>query len=129
MSGGSYNYLYSHVNGLEAQRGDLADMSDRCASLGYDDAAADTLRVLALIGEAERQADRLEDVWHAVEWFDSNDWSLDQAKEKLDKYRAQRTPVAARPEDGAPPPPNLLGWRYVSPAGQVYVLTPETPSE
>jgi hypothetical protein len=129
MSGGSYNYLCYHTDGLEAQLGDIQSMAERCESLGHDDAAADTLRILMLLAEANRQAKTLEKAWKAIEWYDSCDWSLSQAQEALQEYSKQRTPVSAAPEHGTPAPPNLIGWRYVGPNGQVYVLTPEQPEE
>jgi hypothetical protein len=34
--------------------------------------------------------DRLRPVWHAVEWWDSADWSEDSFKEELAKYRGKQ---------------------------------------
>lgn len=104
MSGGSYNYLCWHHDGLAAQRSDVEDMADRLDGLGYAAGpAADTRRVLELLNEArntereaEKIADRLQDVWHAIEWWDSFDWSEHQAREKIAAYQGEdATNVAA----------------------------------
>ena len=123
MSGGSFHYLYCHVNGLDAQRADVERMRDRLAELGFGAAATDTARVLALLDEAERQAQMLSDVWHAAEWFCSGDYGRDQVDEVVAEYNEKRPADAADP--GAVAPPELLGWRWVAPGGQVYVLAPE----
>lgn len=81
MSGGSYNYLYCHVSGLEEQRGDIEHMARRLESSGYFAAARATRNVLMLLDGAERAARALEDVWRAVEWADSGD-SLEESVRK-----------------------------------------------
>jgi Holliday junction resolvasome RuvABC DNA-binding subunit len=73
MSGGSYNYLCHSwdLDDLDKHESDLEDMADRLAALGYaQDAARETQALL--------------------EWWDSNDWSEDQVKEALAKYRGDQ---------------------------------------
>ncbi len=86
MSGGSYNYLYCHVNGLEAQRGDIEAMAGRLEKSGYYAPARATRNVLVMLDAAERAAQALKDVWLAVEWADSSDWSEDQVRETVGKF-------------------------------------------
>lgn len=92
MSGGSYNYLYLHTGGLEAQRGDIEDMRDRLQGLAEEGvagaalAAEQTRAILAHFDLAEEKAQTLSDVWHAVEWRDSCDYGDDQVREALAKY-------------------------------------------
>jgi hypothetical protein len=80
MSGGSYNYLCWHSSGLGQQRGDIKAMAERLESGGYFAAARSTRDVLRLLDGAERAAQALEDVWHAVEWADSGDSSEDRVR-------------------------------------------------
>ena len=97
MSGGSYNYLYLHITGLEQQRGDIQEMRDRLQGLadrnvpGAAKAAADTQAVLDRLDQAEAQAQALSDVWHAVEWCDSSDWSEDDVHDALAKHQGSET--------------------------------------
>lgn len=88
MSGGSYNYLYSHVNGLEQQRGDIEEMAARLEKGGYGAPARATREVLRTLDAAERQAEALKDVWQAAEWVDSCDWSEDDLREAAAKFVA-----------------------------------------
>ncbi|WP_405536894.1 hypothetical protein [Streptomyces antimycoticus] len=95
MSGGSYNYLYCHVNGLETQRGDIEAMRDRLEELaregapGAHKAARLTRYVLIHLDLAEARAQELADVWHAVEWRDSCDYGDDTMREALAKWLAK----------------------------------------
>lgn len=103
MSGGSYNYLYCHERGLEEQRDDLEAMVERLSGLDYaTEAAAASRHVLDLLDRAEAAAKRLEDVWLAVEWWDSGDTGEESVREAAEKYRsgsedrARLAAVAAR---------------------------------
>lgn len=94
MSGGSYNYLcYTEcIEDLAKASGHLKRMRDRLAGLGYArDAALETEDLLVILRQAEIRAcvriERLRDVWKAVEWWDSCDYSEDQVKEALEEYR------------------------------------------
>ncbi len=103
MSGGSYNYLYSvlDLEDLQSQQGDLADMAERLAGLGYaQDAARETEELLLLFRQWQTRAavriTRLRDLWKAVEWWDSHDSREDEVKAALAAYRADTA--------DAPPP-------------------------
>jgi hypothetical protein len=88
MSGGSYDYLCFKADDLSGRRGTVEEMAQRLEGLPYaSPAAADTRRVLALLDEARALAERLSDVWHAVEWWDSGDYGEDDAREAIAKYR------------------------------------------
>ena len=93
MSGGSYNYLYCHVRGLEEQRADIVKMERRLESSGYYAAARSTREVLRMLDAAEGIARSLEDVWHAVEWADSGDYGEDQVQEVVAKFSPWPPPV------------------------------------
>jgi hypothetical protein len=102
MSGGSYNYLCKVYDpeDIFSHMGDLRAMADRLAGLGYaQDAAAETEDLICMINQARiriaTRMDRLREVWHDVEWWDSGDNGEDQLKQELVKYRGE-TP--------APPP-------------------------
>ncbi|MEU3990098.1 hypothetical protein AB0F24_17275 [Streptomyces platensis] len=103
MSGGSYNYLAEHQPGdLEARRGSIEAMRDRLEELasqripGAARAARLTRYVLIHLDLAEQRARELADVWHAVEWWDSNDSGEGAVEKALTKYRADT--------DGTPAP-------------------------
>lgn len=95
MSGGSYDYLYvwaDDLGELVQRRHHLQEMAERLSGLPYArDAAIETERMLAAIERLEIQVkvrgEALKDVWHAVEWWDSCDWSEERVKEALAKYR------------------------------------------
>ena len=97
MSGGSYNYLcFKTPAELMAYEMEdpLAWMIDRLAKLGYaKDAAQESMAVLAELRAAKVRvgvmADRLSDIWRAVEWWDSGDSGEDILKLELAKYRGQ----------------------------------------
>ncbi|MDQ0791979.1 hypothetical protein [Streptomyces sp. B1I3] len=99
MSGGSYNYLYCHVSGLETQRGDIEAMRDRLAGLEADRipgaarAARLTRYVLIHLDLAEQKAQELTDVWHAIEWWDSNDYGEDDVREALAEWWDKADPT------------------------------------
>lgn len=95
MSGGSYDYLCfkdapelcegHHQANIEA-------MSQRLAGLGYaEDAARETEELLLIIRQSmiriQVRAQRLSELWRAVEWWDSGDSGEDGLKESLVRYR------------------------------------------
>lgn len=98
MSGGSYNYLYSHVKGLESQREDIEAMRDRLQALeaqgvpGAAFAARQTRMVLNHLKLAEEHAQRLSEVWRAVEWVDSGGWGEDDLREALAEHKERWCP-------------------------------------
>jgi len=86
MSGGSYNYLCFRVKPLEEQRDQLVAMAERLQLSGYYQAARETRNVLLLVNAAEYAANNLTDVWQAVEWADSGDFSEEQVREAVRKH-------------------------------------------
>lgn len=83
MSGGSYNYLYSRLDGSISDAPlatDIRRMGQRLQAAGHPDAAAATLQILHL-------AESLTDVWQTVEWADSNDGDEDAVAEAVRVWR------------------------------------------
>lgn len=92
MSGGSYDYLYLQSDDLSRHRSMVAAMAQRLEGLPYATAAAaETRRILALLADAQASAERLADVWRAVEWWDSGDSGGDAVVVALGKYRNTST--------------------------------------
>jgi hypothetical protein len=98
VSGGSYDYLCwaRDLDQLLDRGRQLEEMADRLAGLGYaEDAARETQELLVQIRQWEVRAqvrvNRLSDVWHAVEWWDSCDSGEDRVREALAKYRGEET--------------------------------------
>jgi hypothetical protein len=92
VSGGSYDYLCFNTDDLSGRRGMVEEMAQRLEGLPYaSTAAADTRRVLTLLDDARNLAERLSDVWRAVEWWDSGDYGEQQAQEALAAYRSTST--------------------------------------
>ncbi|WP_030672315.1 hypothetical protein [Streptomyces sp. NRRL B-1347] len=94
MSGGSYDYLCRALDftDLVNQMPNIERMSKTLAHLGYAaDAARETEELLLILRQSEVRAtvrlERLRNVWQAVEWWHSADWSQDQVKQALDEYR------------------------------------------
>lgn len=88
MSGGSYNYLCHHTDDLSGRCGTVEEMAQRLSGLPYAaKAAADTRRVIALLADAQALAEQLTDVWHAIEWWDSNDYGEDQVQVAVAGYQ------------------------------------------
>jgi predicted transcriptional regulator len=93
MSGGSFNYLCdaTSVSALAAQSDDIEKMAGALASIGAGDAASATLVLLKDIDDSQRRiekaSDRLRDVWRAVEWWRSNDWSQAEVEKALTAFR------------------------------------------
>lgn len=108
MSGGSYGYLYAKdADALFADPSELQEMTDRLAGLDWAaDAAADAADLVAIIRTQKARVDaamrRLADVFHAVEWWDSNDWGEDQVRAVLAEYRGETAPPAGI--EGRPAP-------------------------
>jgi hypothetical protein len=100
MSGGSYNYLCNawDLPDLIEHRTELKEMADRLTDLGHVDAAKETAALLLEINRAEvwalARAERLSEVWRAVEWHDSSDWGADAIDKALDKYRGAEEATA-----------------------------------
>lgn len=94
MSGGSYNYLcYKESGELLENPWDLGDMArDLNSYFPGSRAAKDTNELYRLImhyqREVERRREALSKVWHAQEWWESLDYTKDQAQSEIDKYEA-----------------------------------------
>lgn len=93
MSGGSFNYL---CNQFEPEKlfeydGELSRMAGLLTTLEHADAAGETEDVIAEIAafrrRVTRRMNRLRDVWHAVEWWQSCDWGVDQVTDAVKTYR------------------------------------------
>lgn len=87
MSGGSYNYLYSAntVAGLSYKLSELMEMISRLKELGYNDAAEESEKLYKLL--SAELPEGLRDLWHAVEWRDSCDWSEDRVEAEYVRYQ------------------------------------------
>lgn len=96
MSGGSYNYLCWACEELSSRTSDLVAMAARLERSGYYAPARATRNVLLLLEGVQEAARALEDVWHAVEWADSGDYSEDQVREAV----AEFAPWPPLPEGG-----------------------------
>lgn len=96
MSGGSFNYLCHtwDLGDIVGKTGDLEAMSQALAGLGYaKDAARETEELLVILRQWEVQTsvrlERLREVWKAMEWWQSCDYSEDQVREALAEYRGE----------------------------------------
>lgn len=92
MSGGSFNYLYcKDIEDLMNSERDLADMREILIKYGYEDIAKDAQRLIEYIKSAKctigTLAEMLEPVFHAVEWYESADYSKETMIKVLEKYR------------------------------------------
>ncbi|MFG1963104.1 hypothetical protein [Nonomuraea sp. NPDC049028] len=103
ISGGSYDYLcdIQDLDDLLGHRYNLKQMSARLAGLGWaEDAARETEELLVMLRQwqvrAETRITRLRDVWKAIEWWDSCDWSEDQVREALAAYRGDGSTEEAK---------------------------------
>lgn len=91
MSGGSFNYLCDAARwgeiGMDRQS-DIEQMLVAITRYGPDaiHAAAATAQVLAKLAEARMLAASLADVWRAVEWHQSCDWTEKQVHEALSTF-------------------------------------------
>ena len=99
MSGGSYDYLYckdcdelfaySNIRTLE-------EMESRFLDLGYEDVAKDFRRLIEYIKSAKNRVEvlggQLNEMMHAIEWYDSADIGADTLAKRVEKYRQADTP-------------------------------------
>ena len=96
MSGGSYDYLYcketeelfmSHNVRL------LEEMEQGFIGLGFMDVAKDFRRLIEYIKSAnirvEVLGEQLNDMMHAIEWYDSGDIGRDTLAKRVEHYRSQ----------------------------------------
>lgn len=92
MSGGSFNYLcHKEAEDLFNHISDLENMRESLIKYGYEDIAKDTQRLIEYIKSAKcvigTLKDMLEPVFHAIEWYESADYSKETMIEILEKYR------------------------------------------
>ena len=95
MSGGSYDYLcFKDFPEICEKPHDINDMRDRLTQLGYLDVAKETESVNLIIDSfrvrIEARLKRLGEVWKAIEWYDSNDWGIEEVEEAIKKYREEQ---------------------------------------
>lgn len=92
MSGGSYDYLcFKEPEELFARVDDIELMAQRLLELGFQDVAGDMQRLaeycksgrlrVAVLGAM------LNDIMHAVEWYDSGDYGINGVEKAVEKYR------------------------------------------
>ena len=92
MSGGSFEYLcFKEIEELIGNTELIESMHKRLIELGFDDAASETAHLLLTLRQHQNylqaMLDRMKDVWHAVEWYDSSDWGIAQVRRILWEYR------------------------------------------
>ena len=93
MSGGSLSYLYNkEFPEVCNYIGEMKKVEKELISQGYTDIARDVRRLIEYCLTAENRIsvlfDNLSDVFHAVEWYYSSEYSEDSLIEELDRYRA-----------------------------------------
>lgn len=95
MSGGSYDYLcWKEAGEILECEATIQQMADRLARLGYaNDAAKETQLLLLEIRQAKNRLnvsiERLQNVWQAIEWWDSGDSSEKELQKALAFYRKE----------------------------------------
>lgn len=84
MSGGSFNYLFLADSAKETAEkyGSLVEMSDTLELWAPGHPVTRYTRNLVLRLSADIPAS-VKEVWHAVEWTQSSDWTQDQLDEVL----------------------------------------------
>lgn len=90
MSGGSFNYLCdaTTLEELARKTDDLTDMGRALFEYAPDHpATARTVSLVRLITQVTVE-ESLSDVWRAMEWWKSCDWSEGDLKEALAEYEA-----------------------------------------
>lgn len=94
MSGGSFGYLcYKDVPELmePSSISNLEIMVQHLQLYGYEDIARDTQRLIEYIRSAsiriEVLSEKLNGVFHAVEWYESADTGRETMIAELEKYR------------------------------------------
>jgi hypothetical protein len=99
VSGGSFDYLCyaSDLADLVEKRRSLAQMADELDGHEWaTDVALDTRKLLLDLAAFDKQVTErikaLTDVWKAIEWWRSADYSEDQAREAVAAYRSPGIP-------------------------------------
>lgn len=93
MSGGSYDYLYAHAPSKVAELIVMLEpMATRLESLYSGSyAALDTQSALDDLRAVERLTEALTDVFQAIEFHDSGDWTLDAVYRVVVEYHDARS--------------------------------------
>jgi hypothetical protein len=86
MSGGSFNYLFSRELIDSSDINEMATAILKLANGTQTKAWKDTFSILQKVQEIRDLQVKLHDVWHAVEWYHSNDYGWDQAVETILEY-------------------------------------------
>ena len=94
MSGGSHNYLcYAEIPEIISRTSDMESMEQSLLSLGYTDIAKDVRRMIEYCLSVENRIsvlfEQLEDVFRAIEWYDSADIGKESLIEHLERYRQE----------------------------------------
>lgn len=93
MSGGSYDYLCfrTELSDIAQHERDIEDMRIALVKYGYTDIAEDAEELIKRIVSArigiESLAQQLSDVFKAVEWYESYDYSKETMVKVLEDYR------------------------------------------
>ena len=87
MSGGSYNYLCWNTDDLSSRAADIHAMEHRLRTLDCPGAARATHEVIRALETAQRMAEALTDVWHAVELLDSGDSGEDLVRKAVAEFQ------------------------------------------
>ena len=95
MSGGIYDYLcFTGMPEILERIGDMEKIEERLSQLGEIDIAQDIHELVLYCNKARDQISemfgRLQDVFYAVEWYDSGDWDAEELKKELDKYKIEK---------------------------------------
>lgn len=92
MSGGSHNYLcYAEMPDIIGRTADMEDMEQTLIVMGYTDIAKDVRRLIEYCKSAEIRIgvlfERLENVFHDIEWYHSADICEETLIKRLEQYR------------------------------------------
>jgi hypothetical protein len=97
MSGGSYNYLCyrEDLEDLLGSKYQIESMRVTLSDLGYaEEAAKETQDLLDLMAQWDAKvqeiAGNLKEVWKAIEWWHSCDYSEEEVKKAVAKYQASK---------------------------------------
>jgi hypothetical protein len=97
VSGGSFNYLFiKDADEVFANPTELRRMVQELTVFPEAaDVAADAANALAVVdyqtARLQTHLDRLKDVFHAIEWWQSGDWSEDDVRKAIAEYRCEVT--------------------------------------
>ena len=99
MSGGSLNYLcYAETPEIMSRVSDMESVENTLLSMKYNDIAKDVRRLIEYCNMAHNRIEvlreQLYDVFHAVEWYDSADYSTDSLVKVLEEYRTKNDIVS-----------------------------------